>query len=462
MLRNRTGKRPSYLQPVDAPRDQAKPHILFDISRLMWRATQFSPTGIDRVELAYARHLIDTAHDRLSFIGWWGRFGLLADADATAMVAALHALWSGSAVDPATGGTAGAIARRLRVQALLRGEAAVHARLAQIDGPVIYLLVSHHRLDRPAPLQRLKARGVRCVLLIHDLIPIEHPEHVLPGHEQLHRRRMDTVARLADHVIVNSADTGADLRRHLALLGAAVPTIVAPLGTDLRRSDAPAAAAAQRPYFICVSTIEQRKNHGLLLEVWRRLAAMLGARAPGLVLVGRRGWRSSRVTDAINASPALQSLVQEFNRLPDAAVSRLLGGAHALLYPSFAEGYGLPVAEALALGVPVLCSDLPALREVGGDVPEYLDPNDALGWLHMVLDYAQVDSHVRQAQLGRRTRWHPPRWEDHFAIVQPLLDGTEFSGASASGSPAPAGLDSRAEYAPHTRGEKGRGAAIRE
>jgi hypothetical protein len=101
----------------------------------------------------------------------------------------------------------------------------------------------------------------------------------------------------------------------------------------------------------------------------------------------------------------------------------LLVGAQALLYPSLAEGYGLPVAEALALGVPVVCSDLSELRELGQNVPEYLDPQNEQAWADVVFEYTKPASTLRTAQLRRLANWRPPRWEEHFAIVQPLIDG---------------------------------------
>jgi glycosyltransferase involved in cell wall biosynthesis len=99
--------------------------------------------------------------------------------------------------------------------------------------------------------------------------------------------------------------------------------------------------------------------------------------------------------------------------LPDAAVARLLAGACASLYPSFAEGFGLPVAEALAPGVPVLCRNLPALREVGREAPEFLDPRDPAGWEEAIVEYVGRGTLRRRWQLERFAVRRAPNWDEH-------------------------------------------------
>jgi glycosyltransferase involved in cell wall biosynthesis len=398
--------------------------LLLDLSRLLWRAERFAPTGIDRVELAYARHLIATARARLLFAGWWGRFGLLRSEQAIALVGALDELWSGTTVERALHAEVARMARRLRLRLLLRGgKGAMESHLRGSGVPPIYLLVSHHHLDRFAALKRFKERSsARFVFLVHDLIPVELPETVRRGQAARHRRRMDTVARLADRVIVNSAGTGAALKRHCEQLGRAPEQLVAPLGLDLPLAERPADGVSGAPYFVCIGTIEARKNHILLLEIWRDLARELGARAPRLLLIGRPGWKSRKVMSLLARTGSIGGLVEQHRALPDFAVARLLAGARALLHPSWAEGYGLPVAEALAQGVPAICSALPALREVGKNVPDYLDPADGAAWHAAILDYMDAGSLRRQAQLGRMKGWRPPSWAEHFALVEPLLE----------------------------------------
>jgi glycosyltransferase involved in cell wall biosynthesis len=178
----------------------------------------------------------------------------------------------------------------------------------------------------------------------------------------------------------------------------------------------------KRPWFLCLGTIEPRKNHLLLLHVWRRLAETMPGKAPALVVVGRRGWENENIVDLLERGRGLAGLVHEHNALGDAQLAALLSGAQALLMPSFAEGFGMPVSEALAAGVPVIASDLAVYRESAGEVPLYLDPLDGPAWLKAVLDYADPGSKQRQAQLKRLQNWQAPSWDGHFARVEDLLE----------------------------------------
>jgi glycosyltransferase involved in cell wall biosynthesis len=171
------------------------------------------------------------------------------------------------------------------------------------------------------------------------------------------------------------------------------------------------------PYFICVGTIEPRKNHLLLLNLWRSMAESLPHDTiPRLVVVGRRGWENEQVIDMLERCTALQGHVEELNGCSDQRMQGLLQHARALLLPSFAEGYGMPVAESLSAGTAVICSDLPALREAGGGVPDYVDPLDGPSWRAHILDHFRGGP-LHAAQMHRLTLWRAPTWEDHMSIV---------------------------------------------
>jgi glycosyltransferase involved in cell wall biosynthesis len=175
------------------------------------------------------------------------------------------------------------------------------------------------------------------------------------------------------------------------------------------------------PYFLVLGTIEGRKNHGLLLGVWRRLVERLGEAAPKLVIVGTRGWEAEEVTRQLDALGPLQAHVEELSRCSDEQLSGLMAGARALLMPSFTEGYGLPVFEALELGCPVIAADLPVYHEVAGSIPDYLSPENEDAWVAVIIDYLR-DEPRRAAQLTRMSGFKVPDWSAHFAAVEQWLE----------------------------------------
>ncbi|MDO9499982.1 glycosyltransferase family 1 protein [Falsiroseomonas sp.] len=388
-------------------------HVFLDISRLLTVAHRSAPSGIDRVELAYARHWATNNPAHCTFVAEVPLLGFAALPTSLVreLVVALEESW-----ESGTRLAAGA-ARRARL-ALPFGRPALNEALRR-PGDKCFLLVSHRALERPARISSMRRNGCHFVPLIHDLIPLHHPEFARAGQAEKHKRRIITTAALADAIIVNSAATAAELSPWLAARPDRPLVAVAPLGVAPPAVEAP--PVALRPYFVALGTIEPRKNHLLLLNLWRQFASTMGGAAPRLVVVGRRGWENENVLDMLERCSALDGLVRECGSLPDREVASLLRGARALLFPSFAEGFGLPLAESLALGVPALASDLPALREVGRQVPDYLDPLDGMSWRSAVLDYARPDSGSRRAQMGRMAGWKPPSWENHFVAVEQLF-----------------------------------------
>ena len=109
-------------------------------------------------------------------------------------------------------------------------------------------------------------------------------------------------------------------------------------------------------------------------------------------------------------------------RVRDDELASWLSHARALLFPSLTEGFGLPLVEALSAGTPALTSDLPVFRELAGDIPDYLDPRDVVGWTSAVIDYAQTNSPLRMAQLDRMWRFHPNTWDRHFVVVDSFIN----------------------------------------
>lgn len=403
--------------------------VLLDISRLIWRAHRKGPTGIDRVELAYAQHFIAGSSGRPAFavLHLFGFLFAVSPARGRRFVNGLAARWEGSAC-------ATRWANLRSITALywhLLGSAwhfgpRLRRALRAHPGTPVFVVVSHHHLARAYTVKRVqRTLGARTVCLIHDLLPIDYPEYFKRGWERRYRRLAGNVGRGFDAVIANSESTARALHACLQSdpqVSSLRPTVrTVPLGVRaFPRTDSASPAAARRPYFVVLGTIEPRKNHLLLLNLWTRLASAV-PETPRLMVIGARGWENEQVVDMLERSCRLRGLVEEHNGLSDGDVGALLHGARALLLPSLAEGFGLPLAEALASGVPAICSDIPVFREVGRDVPEYLDPLDLGAWSDAVLDYRASDSPRRREQLARLQLWRAPAWVNHFTVVEQLL-----------------------------------------
>lgn len=413
------------MSTMAAPRDAASSpplpagvEIVLDLSRLLSRTLHAMPTGIDRVELVYARQLLALVPDRLHFaaINPFGLYGRLPREAVVRFLDETEVRWA----DRAAPGR----------QALMVSATKTLSRLAPRPVPRpapgtrrYYVQASPHHLHRPDRVAaKLRAEQARFICLVHDLIPIEFPEYARPNGAATHRRRIETMASLAGGLVANSQATADSMARFLA--AASPPPIrVAHLGCDpLPPPDEAAAPAMPGPYFVALSTIEPRKNHLLLLHAWRRMIETIGPdRTPHLAIIGRRGWENENVLDMLERCEAIRSHVHELAGLSDRAVSALLRGARALLCPSFAEGFGMPVTEALVAGTPVICSDLPALREAGGAVPDFLDPLDGPAWIDAVSDYAEAGSQRRLRQIERLGGWTPPGWRAHIETVLDLV-----------------------------------------
>lgn len=415
--------------------------IAFDLTRLITRLRHASPTGIDRVDLAYARHVL---------AGGGPRYGVVTSAvgprvidreQASAIVEAVAAGWVEDVRpedDPVylrligangerragAGSARRSAMRRRQIQAgtslrILRGSS-----IDALPPGTIYLHSSHLRLDLPGRFDWLYERqDIKPVFFVHDLIPISHPEYGRPGEAARHEQRMKSIARHAAAVIVNSADVGARFAAYLAAKGFAPrPITVAPLGVEpifsARDGDAP---AFEQPTFLICGTIESRKNHLLLLQVWRDLAARHGAATPRLVIVGRRGWEVENVIDLLDRCPTIAPHVTEVTGLSTPGLARLMRGATALLMPSFIEGYGLPVVEAAASGLPVVASDIPVHREIGGHYAQFLDPLDGPGWRRAIEDLSAPNSGPRESLAARLDGFAPPNWPDHLVKLDTVL-----------------------------------------
>ncbi len=381
--------------------------VVIDVTRLVARlAGGRLPTGVDRVSLAYIAHY--RSHARALF-RHRQRSGLFSDAVSQRLFD-LFEQWP-----VATPSRVRSLAWRGVLSCIGRGDA----------GGRVMFNTGHSGLEDSNAARVIRWHNVRPVFLVHDLIPVRYPEFCRPGEAERHEARLRNMLKLGAGLIANSESTLGELQQFADECGLPVPpTVVAPLAPAIpaRGPIGPWPLALQRPYFVVLGTIEPRKNHLMLLHAWQRMVALHGEQAPQLVVIGQSGWEAENVEDLLQRSRRLHGHVTVLRQCSDTELRAWLHHARALLFPSFAEGYGMPVVEALAAGVPVIASDLPVLRQLADGVAEFLDPIDTIGWIDAILDHADPASARRAAQLDRITGYQAPTWSEHFARVDAFVD----------------------------------------
>ena len=213
-----------------------------------------------------------------------------------------------------------------------------------------------HFSDWLVPPQRA---GIRSTM-VHDLVPLLHPEWVTARTRSMHTFKYERTA-VCDLVFVNSAYTGRDVAEHLGVPEERIR--VAPPGVGAAYTADGAAAGLGRPYVLSLATLEPRKNLATLVEAWRPLRGELA-----LAVAGASGWggQSLPVDDGILA----------LGYVAEGEVPPLMRGASVFVYPSLFEGFGMPIVEAMACGVPVVASDHPSMDEACGDAAVRVDPTD--------------------------------------------------------------------------------------
>lgn len=383
--------------------------VLLDVTRLVARSwTGRHATGIDRVCLAYLRHFRSHA---LAVVQHRGLVRVLSAGESAALFDLLDAPGRGS---------------RTRIARLLSAALMTRALPEPIAGAA-YLNIGHTDFDLPVHREWVQRTGVRPFYFIHDLIPLRHPEFSRPHAVRRHRGRVRCALEHGAGIILGTGAVRADLAAYAAESGLPLPPLaVAPLaGEDFAPATSPPVAGT--PFFLCIATIEPRKNHRLLLAVWQQLAERLGPQTPQLVIVGQTGPLTRDLLAALSASPALAAHVEHRPSCSDAELAGLLHHARALLMPSLAEGFGLPLVEALAAGTPVIASDLPVFREIAQGAATLIDPADGAAWEQAI--------RAALADPARRVQgFVPPRWPEHFLVVERFIAAPlPLAGAQGTG-----------------------------
>lgn len=274
------------------------------------------------------------------------------------------------------------------------------SRIEPLDyqpGDVLILLDSSWHADFFPMAERLKSEGVQIVAVIYDLIPLTHPKFCDDGLVRVFDHWFDWITRTADGYIAISRTIIEQVREevHKRLGEDAAQQRwfdYFHLGSDLDQINPDCTVRIevetvfqQRPVYLMVSTIEPRKNHAYLLDAFDQLWSE--NREVGLCFVGRIGWKNEHLIQRIRQHPQLGKRLFMLNDLSDRELEYCYLHARSLVFPSHVEGFGLPLVEAMQRSLPVMASDIPVFREIGGNSMAYFNLSDPGALAQLVSQY---------------------------------------------------------------------------
>ena len=304
--------------------------------------------------------------------------------------------------------------RRQAIVQVSRGSADLDADTCLISGGLDW---QHKDLRNLWALKQ--THKFRYCAIVYDLIPLIYPHFVATGYDALLTDYFGELMWLADRAMCISQATRRDWLAYCGEFGVDMPSYVFPLGSDLPSTED--ASAAELPealhgkrFGLFVSTIEPRKNHRMLYEAWDRCirSQMIDPQRDRLVFVGRPGWAINDLMRELRANPATRDTIIVLNHVDDALLNVLYRHCTVVLFPSFYEGYGLPVAEALGHAKPCISSDAGSLPEIGGDLVLRLDPKDTLRWAEAITRYLTSSDELTAWSMRIKATYRPVTWDD--------------------------------------------------
>ena len=399
-----------------APETRA-PELFFEISDLFVDLLDNGTiSGIQRVQLGIISHIL-AEHDRgralnCRVVTWEGDD--LWAPQANALIAFLRIYQTAGEAKPG---------RRREAVDSARNNAEL---VRPVPGDIV---VSTGTIFRRSDLvkadARLKRAGVRLGAYIHDFIPLTHPEFCHRGQTDEFAPTMADALLHRDFALTASEHVKQEFGRLLTQAGyPMIPIRAVPEAHSLTVRPGvaeddwtPTIAAVQgREFVLCVGTLSAQKNQVLLLQIWQLLLRE-GIEPPILVLVGRRGHNIADLSSQLATTNKLHGRVHVFEGLADSELQTLYRNCLFTMFPSFVEGWGLPVGESLAYGKVCIASNAASLPEVGGDFVIYIDPYNARGAAELVRRLLDDRAELDRFEARIRNEFRPRSWQEHGAAL---------------------------------------------
>ena len=307
---------------------------------------------------------------------------------------------------------------------------------------VLILLDSSWHADFFPIAERLKSEGIRIVSVIYDLIPLTHPQFCDEGLVRVFEQWFDWVTRTADGFIAISSTIIEQVRHEVqSRLGEETAEQrwfdYFHLGSDLDQIKPRALVRKEvkqmlvgRQVYLMVSTIEPRKNHSYLLDAFEQLWD--DGQEVSLCFVGKIGWKTERLIERVRQHPQLGKQLFMWNDLTDRELEYCYINAKSLVFPSYVEGFGLPLVEAMQRNLPAMASNIPVFREIGGDSMAYFDLSDPATLALLVKQYEDTDVFPASDDFSK---WTWLSWKDSaLQLVTRVKKNAQAAVAGGSGA----------------------------
>lgn len=254
--------------------------------------------------------------------------------------------------------------------------------------------------------------------LCHDLMPVSTPQFVFENVTKNFKKYINETIKVADFFYCNSNYTKNELTDYYYKNNLTPPPMqVITLGCDLHNKaktitdDNSINELIKEPYLLFVSTIEIRKNHQLIYDMYLKLLEQGINNLPKIYFVGKRGWKVDDLLNQLDNDNRIQDKIILLNNITDNQLLQLYQNCWFALYPSFIEGYGLPVAECLSMGKYCLSSNAGSLPEAGGEFIDYLSPYELESWCEKFLFLINNPDYIDQKEQYIKENYRPVSWE---------------------------------------------------
>jgi glycosyltransferase involved in cell wall biosynthesis len=295
-------------------------------------------------------------------------------------------------------------------------------------GDLLFVLADWHGSDENfiASVEEWRKNGVKLIQISYDMLPVVTPQY--SGHStQSFIRYVSRIYPLCNEIITISENTKLDVAHWLEGHNLPAPRIsVIRLGEDFKatQSQKPDNATFTKTignssnFLLCVGTIEARKNHALLYYTYK-LAKQRAIELPPTVIVGRRGWKTDDICELMTTDPETKNSLIILQSISDEELSWLYEHCIFTIYPSFYEGWGLPIAESISHGKTCIASNTSSMPEIAGDLINYFSPASADECLLAITKLIKPKN-LKMAEEKLR-KYKPTSWDSCFESVERIV-----------------------------------------